>query len=58
MSWVILYRAMPSEKVFCVVSDNAYGLHEFNTRAEAEGFSRGLDMNPENQFTFVEVEDM
>ena len=58
MSWVILYRAIPSETVHCIVTENAYGIREFKTRTAAEKFSEGLDMNPENLFTFVEVEDL
>lgn len=38
MSYVILYRHLDANKLYSVVSENAYGIREFDSRAAVEEY--------------------
>lgn len=57
MTYVILYRSPKTEKVHPIITDNAYGVREFDTRAEVEEYldASGL-LTDANGVQVVELE--
>lgn len=55
MSWIIVYRKQDSGKIYCVVSDNAYGLREFDAQQEAADYTKRVGYMDDATVRFVEV---